>query len=87
MDEVLTIRIMGWMITAVCFLVAVGFLVFPKSMNRVSQKLDRGFHPMENLDKALKKQISDKWVVTSSRMLGLVALVVAVVFFAMLLTV
>ena len=87
MDQVLLVKTIGWVITAVCFLVAVGFLLFPKSMNRISHKLNKVFHPLEDLGKILDKQISDGWVISSSRMLGIVSLVVAVVFFAILLTV
>lgn len=87
MDEVLVIRTVSLVVTVMCFLAGIGFLFFPKSMNRISQTLNKTFHPLENLGKTLEKQVSDKWIVSSSRVLGVIALVFSVVMFFILIMV
>jgi hypothetical protein len=87
MDEVLVIKTVSWVVTIMCFLAGIGFLFFPKSMSRVSQTMNKTFHPLENLEKALEKQISDKWIVSSSKVLGVIALIISVVIFSILIMV
>ena len=84
MDEIMMLRMIGWIIAGICFSVGLGLLFFCKGTVRMSQDLDKGFYPMEKLDNLLKKYLSDKWVISNNKILGVTSIVVAVVFFVML---
>lgn len=86
MKEILMFKIFAWVIGGGCFLAGIGFLFFPKGMNRASQALNKSFHPLEDLNKLFQKEINnDKWIVSSSKALGIISLLVSVVFFVVLL--
>ena len=84
MQEVLMLQIFGWVVTAGCFLIGVGLLFFSKSLNQINQALNKSFYPLEYLEKLSKREISDRWIISGSTVLGILCLVLSVVFFAVL---
>ena len=87
MEDVLMAKIVGWVIGGGCFLAGIGFLFFTKAMKRANQIMNKTFYPLENLDKLFEKQINnDQWIVSNSRFLGIISLLVSIVFFVVLLT-
>ncbi len=83
--EILMFKIFGWIIGGGCFLTGIGFLFFPEGINRASQMLNKSFHFLENLDKLFKKEVnSDKWIISRSKVLGIISLLVSVAFFVIL---
>ena len=86
MENVLIAKIFGWVIGGGCFLAGIGFLFFAKAMKRANQIMNKAFYPLEDLEKLFRKEInSDQWIVSNSKTLGIISLLVSIVFFVVLL--
>ena len=88
MEDILAVKIFGWVVGGGCFLAGIGFIFFSKAMKRANQILNKTFYPLQDLEKFFGKEVkSDQWITSNTKVLGIISLLVSIIFFVVLLAV